>query len=218
MDGELAELRRLHNSIAGCAQEAFEVIAPRYVSVFSDTIEQSGDFPRAMEAVRYLPLSPRIGKWRDLCIAVADVQVTVHELRLGRELLRSPAPKGMSTGEWVYYHLDAWYVLLLGLLDRATKLAKKTARAFVSDGVRREEVLAMATQGLKRKKQEVWKTRGRVGQAGGPVEVIGRPKQVLGYVLYGVDPIGAISSIRWPLTRTSGTSLPECCRSAYLKR
>lgn len=122
---------KLEDSFISSAARALEQIAPEYVSTFREGLGQAGDLEHALNAVKDMQVGPQFNKWRNICTALLDVRLAMHQVETSLTLLDLEAPQQVSQGEWVYYHLAAWSIWMDGLLERVAKLVKKVVRQFV---------------------------------------------------------------------------------------
>ena len=177
---------KLRQNIISSATATLERLAPDQVKAFRQTLEQRKDHEQGFAALCGIQASPEFTSWRSICIDLIDVELQMHRVKNSLALLNSSSVSPLNQGEWVEYHVDAWAMLMQGLLYRVEKLTKGVVRGLVRPA--NTSWRSVETQTLKKItgfQKRVKVIRDPVAHSGGAVEVIAHEHLLESYLLIG---------------------------------
>jgi hypothetical protein len=172
-DKHLTQLRAFRSKLEAWARAELERQNPRYVELFSQRLDETGDLDGAIkETAHLLGAQPH---WYKLLTALADTELALDRVRRAIWFLDMTPPPGMgeasNAGAWAVYHLDQWTFSTYALLERLKKLIKLTVRKLIQKkNPQWLDVQAALLDRVEKLSIEVGKVRHPLTHGGGVVE------------------------------------------------
>jgi hypothetical protein len=190
MNAPVSNFDRFRNNLRQAAARALECAHPEYVAAFQKALSQTGDFSKALDAVKDIPRDRGFAKWRPLLTATLDVEVTRNRLRNSLNLLKTVPDAevldrfSMHPGEWVDCHWTAWTFWVDALLERVKKLVKEAVRALVRpSNVQWKDIENSLLRSIDSFSESTGKVRNPLAHGGGAVEAVEEERLWEGLVL-----------------------------------
>lgn len=132
-DTHLPQFRAFRSKLQTWARGELERQNPRYVEVFCQRLDDTGDLDRVIDETAHLLGRPP--HWYPLLTALADIELALDKMRRAIWFLAVAPPAGLgevsNAGAWAVYHFDQWTFLTYALLERLKRLIRLTARKLI---------------------------------------------------------------------------------------
>ncbi len=132
-------LEQLRNQVLGASQRAIRRDHPDFECKYREALgggETHDDFSRAAAAVLKIE-TPRFARWRQLLLAIFDLELSIARLETAYALLATLPGEPVTgrlhvtRGRWADYHYAAWLFSALAVLERADTLTTRAWRYLV---------------------------------------------------------------------------------------